>query len=219
MINNYDFKKIGERIKDERKKAGYKSQQKFAEEINVSRQTLSKWERGDDTTEASINDYLHMCNIFGCELGYLLCEYDCKTRAATDINKETGLSEKAIEELRVCKTILGPDFIELLNLLIIDSNFAYALSDVLCAQEWYADIVHKGGASMDGVFLVSTLRGYSRLPYTDREQLRQKDRRDAVAFYMQEAQSLFRKAAEAAINNMTNKTGIREYRAKGGNNG
>ena len=40
-----------------------------------------------------------MCDLFGCEIGYLLCDYDCKTRTATDIQKETGLSEAAIARI------------------------------------------------------------------------------------------------------------------------
>lgn len=99
MDNRYDFKKIGERIKSEREKAGY-SLTKFEELVNVSRQTISKWEKAEGSSSPTLDDFLRMCNIFNCELGYLLCEYDCKTRAATDIHKETGLSEKAINTLR-----------------------------------------------------------------------------------------------------------------------
>ena len=43
-------------------------------------------------------DMLKMCEVFDCELGYLLGEFDCKTREATDIQAKTGLSEKAIKK-------------------------------------------------------------------------------------------------------------------------
>lgn len=93
MINMYDFQKIGDRIKQERGKAG-KSQSDLGDYIGVKRQTIAKWEHGKDIPQLS--DLLRLCNLFGCELGYMLCEYDCKTRAATDIQAETGLSETAI---------------------------------------------------------------------------------------------------------------------------
>lgn len=41
-----------------------------------------------------------MCDLFNCELGYLLGEYNCKTRATTDIQAATGLSERAIDRLQ-----------------------------------------------------------------------------------------------------------------------
>lgn len=40
-----------------------------------------------------------MCELFDCEISYLFCEYDCKTRETTDIQKATGLSEKSIQRL------------------------------------------------------------------------------------------------------------------------
>ena len=77
----YDYKKIGARIKEERLEAGFKNQSDFAEKLCLSvdsRQTISKWENGHDLP--SIDILLDMCGIFQCELGYLLCEYDCKNR-------------------------------------------------------------------------------------------------------------------------------------------
>ncbi len=94
-----DWTKIGRRISIERKARGFKNLDNFAEEISVSRQTLSKWEKGDEKTHPLLDDLFKMCNLFNCELGYLLCEYDCKTRAATDIQAITGLSEAAILQL------------------------------------------------------------------------------------------------------------------------
>lgn len=97
---DYDWKAIGKRIKQERLAAGIKSQSDFAEKLSLSeksRQTIGKWENGK--TLPSLVDFTFMCNIFKCELGYLLCEYDCKTREATDIQAVTGLSENAINLL------------------------------------------------------------------------------------------------------------------------
>lgn len=93
MVNNYNFQKIGRRIKEERDKIK-KSQAELGEYIGVTRQTIAKWEHGEDIPQLS--DLLRLCNLFKCDLGYMLCEYDCKTRTATDIQAETGLSEEAI---------------------------------------------------------------------------------------------------------------------------
>ena len=97
MNNIYDLQNIGKRIKAERTNLKL-SQQEFADKLNISaRQTISKWEKGIAIPQ--LEDMLNMCNLFNCELGYLLGEYDCKTRINTDIAKETGLTEKSIYTL------------------------------------------------------------------------------------------------------------------------
>jgi len=97
----YDQDKIGKRILLERRKAGYSNQSSFAVAMGYSeesRQTVANWEKGK--TVPCMEALLRMCNFFGCELGYLLCEYDCKTREMTDIHVATGLSEKAIDAIK-----------------------------------------------------------------------------------------------------------------------
>ena len=96
---NYDWEKIGVRIKYERKQQSL-SQEALVEAIGLSvqtRQLIGKWEKGK--TIPTLGELTKLCEIFECELGYLLCEYDCKTREATDIQEVTGLSEKAINSL------------------------------------------------------------------------------------------------------------------------
>lgn len=95
---NYDYKKIGERIKKERKLQGM-TQEAFAAEYHVKRSTVSKWEHGE--AMPNFQTMLDMCAAFDCEMGYLLCEdgYENKTRKTTDICKATGLSEDAIKVL------------------------------------------------------------------------------------------------------------------------
>lgn len=90
--------KIGHRIREERKKLNL-TQDEFKDKIFISsRQTVARWESGK--VLPSMSDFLCMCCLFNCEIGYLLCEYDCKTRAATDVKSETGLSERAVYELQ-----------------------------------------------------------------------------------------------------------------------
>lgn len=89
---------VGERIKKERRAMGISQDafvEKYGQKLSISsRTTLYKWERGEG--ELSIWNILELSNIFGCSPGYLIGEYDCRTRAATDINAKTGLSEMAI---------------------------------------------------------------------------------------------------------------------------
>ena len=65
---NYDLTKIGKRIRDERQKAGYTSQEKFAEKFSLSgssRQKIGKWENGKSLP--SLDDFLIMCDLFQCQ--------------------------------------------------------------------------------------------------------------------------------------------------------
>ena len=86
----------------------------LANAIGTTRQTIARWERGEGV-EITLNMLLKLCNLFDCELGYLLCEFDCKTRLKTDIQEETGLIEPAVKSLISDKS---PYFITLLNELL-----------------------------------------------------------------------------------------------------
>lgn len=98
LDNIFNLKIIGQRIKTERSNL-HISQQSLADALNISaRQTIAKWEKGIILPQ--LEDLLNMCNIFHCEIGYLLGEYNCRTRVATDISKETGLTEKSILSLQ-----------------------------------------------------------------------------------------------------------------------
>ena len=95
----YDWVKIGNRIKTARKEMKL-TQAELADKLSLtssSRQTIGEWEKGK--LRPHLDYMLRMCEIFECELGYLLCEFDCKTRTATDITEATGLSEDAVKKL------------------------------------------------------------------------------------------------------------------------
>lgn len=120
----YDKKKIGDRIRHERIHAKIKSQGDLAVKLNYSedsRQTVAKWENGKVLPPLEI--LIKMCELFDCELGYLLCEYDCKTREITDINKITGLSEKSIRVLTSIKHSEIREVLDTLTKLIEHKDF------------------------------------------------------------------------------------------------
>lgn len=120
--------KTGKRIYSCRKELS-KSQdaflRKYGDRLNISRSTLSKWENGDG--ELSIWNLLELCEIFECDPGYLLCEYDCKRRVASDIQEITGLSCLASDNLEIAASGPGNG--------PIDEALAEARSDCLRSYE------------------------------------------------------------------------------------
>lgn len=98
----YDYKAIGDRIRNLRtEKVG--SQEKLiamlSDKAPIGRNTLSAIENGN-AKHFELSLLTGLCEIFGCEVGYLLCEYDCKTRVSSDVQTITGLSESAIGTLQ-----------------------------------------------------------------------------------------------------------------------
>ncbi len=112
----YDARVIGERIRKERiaymKKQNRKSksQEEFIETANLchikdnketekklDRDTLSRWESG--LSFPSLYWLDRLCDIFDCDLGYLLGEYPEKHRITAEVCEVTGLSEECVEEL------------------------------------------------------------------------------------------------------------------------
>lgn len=109
-MNNINFREIGRRLQNERKR--YEIDGKpatldaLADKVQVTRQTISKWEKGDGAGP-TLWDLLRLCELFGCDIGYLIGDYECRTRITTDIRDETGLSELAVDNLRIAAG--GPD--------------------------------------------------------------------------------------------------------------
>lgn len=100
---SYSWYKIGERIKEERENKKL-TQEELAEKVGkltghttLKRQTVAGWERG--TPIKKIEQLTALCEIYECDMSYLLCEYDCKRIASVEISKVTGLSEMAIDSL------------------------------------------------------------------------------------------------------------------------
>lgn len=93
----YNKEKIAQRIKDERIKAGL-TQQELADTVFHDRQLIIKWEKGDSFP--SLEDMLNLCNVFHCELGYLLCEFDdCKTYDEQFCHEFLGISPDSVSRL------------------------------------------------------------------------------------------------------------------------
>lgn len=99
----YDYSKIGKRIKGERKKNGFTQDELINllrdNQVPVGRNTLSAMENGIKE-KFSFQVLYGLADIFQCQIGYLLCEYDCKTQFNAAISEITGLSDNAINTLK-----------------------------------------------------------------------------------------------------------------------
>lgn len=134
----FNIKEIGKRIEAERK-AQRKSRDTLAEEIGTTRQTLAKWEKGNGTSSPSLWDVVRLCDMFSCDFGYIVGEYDCKKRESTDIKKITGLSEEAAEKI----TSLNSLELRFIDELLKNSDFLTSISQSYCqyrdVNKYYAN--------------------------------------------------------------------------------
>ena len=120
--------KIGKRIRNERKEAGM-NQEELASAIafeigrdGCSQNTVSDWENGKALP--TMKTLLAMSKIFGCDCGYLLCDYDEKTHDQQYISKETGLSPEAVQYLCFQRHWgIGNHLAEVLNALIYEDKY------------------------------------------------------------------------------------------------
>ena len=131
---------IGKRIKDERNKKKL-SQQELADAISamlnsdsdckgIGQNTVSNWEKG--ITLPPLSKLIALSSIFGCDIGYLLCDYDEPTRDLADVVEQTGLSGEAVKRLKqihdkgqygVTKDGYTPNMMDVLSELITSPRF------------------------------------------------------------------------------------------------
>lgn len=112
MANNLDYENrklaIGERIRHERKAHGL-SQEELASKVSevfnggaaasevVSQGTISTWENG--RVMPPIDRLACLAEVFECDVGYLLCDYDRRNADAASVRMLTGLSGTAADNL------------------------------------------------------------------------------------------------------------------------
>ena len=87
---------IGDRLREERLKNGF-TQEKLAELISVSRITVSAWERGAYLPATEV--LIKLCDLYHCDMDFLMCRMDNRTHDLQFIQDQTGLSEKSISVL------------------------------------------------------------------------------------------------------------------------
>ena len=141
--NNETFLEFGVRVKAERKRCNY-SQEAFIEElanrgVRISRNRLSGIENGK-REDFDLEMWIAICDIFKCDMGYLLGEYEETTRNKAFLCQQTGLSEKALDFLLPHSGDLS---IGVLNLLLEEyhssgASFLNVLSSIYNYYNYYA---------------------------------------------------------------------------------
>lgn len=106
-------------IKVSRQEQGL-TQEELANELYISaRQTIGKWEKGEDGG-ITLQQLRGLCNLFNCEIGYIVGDYDTKRKATADASEETGLSNASV--LSLSSNLKAKPYIPLLDFLLSDSN-------------------------------------------------------------------------------------------------
>lgn len=135
-IYRYDarIKEIGARIRTERKRIK-KSQEELAADVasiitddadgkSIGQTTVSNWEKG--LTMPPLNKLICLSQIFGCDVGYLLGDYDERTRDHADACSITGLSQNAVDiliALKKSKSIYAPFRRKVINMVLESKIF------------------------------------------------------------------------------------------------
>ena len=123
----YNFVKIGDRIRQMRKEK-FGNQEDFIEALGekgvpIGRNKISAIENGEQS-QFTLPFLLACCNLFNCDMGHLLGEYNCKTRDMQFIHDETGLSEESISLLKSGKKWgLGQENAKVIDKLLHDYRY------------------------------------------------------------------------------------------------
>ena len=83
---------LAEKIMELRKKNGW-SQEELAERLNVSRQSVSKWE--SDASFPEMDKLLQMCDMFSCNLDTLTRGDAVQSSAVDTANYDAHMSSRA----------------------------------------------------------------------------------------------------------------------------
>ena len=97
---------VAERMHNERLKSKL-TLDSLADKLNSSKPTVQSWEKDwkregkhASNTIPSWDQLLNICNLYHCDMGYILCEYDEHTRDLADVSIQTGLTEESASVLK-----------------------------------------------------------------------------------------------------------------------
>lgn len=94
-----DLKEMGKRIRKKRKEELKLTQEEFGKKLGVTRYVVSGWENGTTQKPPDAIQLNLLCDLFNCDIGYLIGEFECETAVEEFIQIETGLTEEAIKVL------------------------------------------------------------------------------------------------------------------------
>ncbi len=140
---------FGARLKELRKKAGFKKQDDFAEAFGRSLDTVQNWEQ--DKKYPPMNTFLELCNFLECDADYLVGRIEQRTHDLTFLCSETGLTPEAIQALAEIKSgPLGGDDMRLVSSILSSVKFKDILKSVKDAK-WAGDEVKNMASSAFGL--------------------------------------------------------------------
>ncbi len=124
-MSEYEAKmsEIGKRIHQERLAKGL-GQKEFLRRIFMSEsstKTLTAWERGERLPD--LDSLCKMSELFQCDIGYLLCDFDTRRHKNADICMETGLSEESVSLLRKNAELGFTTEAKVVDLLLLDAKY------------------------------------------------------------------------------------------------
>lgn len=135
---------VGQQIKKEREKIGM-SQGKLALYLNIGRNRIIDIEKGRGTFKyLNLDKVILLCDLFHCELGYLLGEeeYKNKTKIKTTVSRYLGLSSDAIDRIRRIRRT-DEKQISILSRIIESKKFIDFLNSISTYDYYYSEQNHQ----------------------------------------------------------------------------
>ena len=120
---------LGIALKQARKAAGVKTQEDLSEKADIPLETIRSWEQGRKAPQ--LPQLLRLCEIYNCDLDYLVGRIKCKTHEIQDMQEYTGLSESALETLHTWKNSNHFALLPILSSLIENNLFGRVLAAVM----------------------------------------------------------------------------------------
>lgn len=152
----------------------------------ISIDRLKMWENGTNPVELEWLPAL--CEVLECDIGYLFGEYGELTRQASDVCKETGLSENAVEVLQALNgrsksSLLVENIINTLDLLLENTDERKLAHEVIPLLEYIS--AYLNCATSDGR-IISVEKDGSVLLYDNRETFEQAPGEVIVGDYLRQ---------------------------------
>ena len=148
MTSYSDRKRIiGSRIKKEREDLGLSKNELLPKiyKSEKSHKMLTAWENGERLPD--LDSIALMANLFNCDIGYLLGDYNERHYIAADICYRTGLSEKAVESLiRINSSSSGDDYLsyicKYISFLLEQNLLVHTIIDASSCVDTALEIEH-----------------------------------------------------------------------------
>lgn len=103
-MDSMDYGKLGNRIKEERKKRGI-SREKIAEELNISASYVGQIERAERCL--TVDTLVSIANILGLSVDYLLCDSLDAAKDTTGEEWKRLTQGKTVEEKKILIEMVG----------------------------------------------------------------------------------------------------------------